>query len=240
MKISVRLVPMPMETAFAPLGALGYCLMRTHFLDALWQTLALPLKTVDHRPQDKLADVLVSLLSGCRAMAQINTRLRPDLALACAWGRPQFADQATLARTLDAFDAVQIEQLRRGSEALFRRESRSLRHDLDAEWLWLDIDLTPLPISKHAEGSSKGKFGEKTDTGANWHGCMRRSITRPCFRGSIPAGRRAVPVTCRPLANSRPFLPSAQPNASARSCARMPALAVMPTSTPYWPMTGRC
>jgi hypothetical protein len=29
------------------------------------------------------------------------------------------------------------------------------------EWLWLDIDLTPLPISKHAEGSTKGKFGKK-------------------------------------------------------------------------------
>ena len=66
MKICVRLVPMPLETAFAPLGALGYCLMRSHFLDPLWQTLALPLKTIAHRPQDKLVDVLVSLLAGCR------------------------------------------------------------------------------------------------------------------------------------------------------------------------------
>jgi hypothetical protein len=41
MKICLRLVPMPTETAYAPLGALGYCLMRTHFLSALWETLTL-------------------------------------------------------------------------------------------------------------------------------------------------------------------------------------------------------
>jgi hypothetical protein len=239
MKICVRLVPMPMETAYAPLGALGYCLMRSHFLDALRQALTLPMKTVDHRPQDKLVDALVSLLSGCRAIAQINSRLRPDLALAHAWGRQQFADQATITRTLDAFDAVQIDQLRAGSEALLRRESLSLRHNLVADWLWLDIDLTPLPISKHAEGSSKGLFGEKTDTAANWRGCMCRSITRRCLRGSIRAGRRAVPVTYRRSANWTPFWLSLRPSASARSCAPMPASAAMPTSMRFWPVAGR-
>lgn len=239
MKICVRLVPMPTETAYAPLGALGYCLMRTHFLDALWQTLALPMKTVDHRPQDKLVDVLVSLLSGCRAIAQINSRLRPDLALAYAWGRQQFADQATITRTLDAFAAVQIDQLRAGSEALLRREGLSLRHNLAADWLWLDIDLTPLPISKHAEGSSKGLFGEKTATVANWRGCMRRSITRRCFRGSIRAGRKAVPATCRQSSNWIPSWPSPRLSASEQSCAPMRALAATPTSMRFWPMTGR-
>jgi hypothetical protein len=240
MKICVRLVPMPMETAYAPLGALGYCLMRSHFLDALWQALTLPMKTVDHRPQDKLADVLVSLLAGCRAIAQINSRLRPDLALAQAWGRQQFADQATITRTLDAFDGVQLDQLRAGSEALLRRESLSLRHDLTADWLWLDIDLTPLPISKHAEGSSKGLFGEKTATVANWRGCMRRSITRRCFHGSIPADRKAARVTCRRSGNWLPAWLSARRSASGRSCAPMRASAAMPTSTRFWPVTGRC
>lgn len=239
MKICVRLVPMPTETAYAPLGALGYCLMRTHFLDALWQTLTLPMKTVDHRPQDKLVDVLVSLLSGCRAIVQINSRLRPDLALAYAWGCQQFADQATITRTLDAFEGLQIDQLRAGSEALLRRESLSLRHNLAADWLWLDMDLTPLPISKHAEGSSKGLFGEKTDTVANWRGCMRHSITRRCFHRSIPAGRRVVPVTCRRFANWTPSWLSRRPSVSERSCAPMRASAAMPTSTQYWLMTGR-
>jgi hypothetical protein len=40
-----------------------------------------------------------------------------------------------------------------------------LRHDYIRDWLWLDIDLTPLPISKHAEGSTKGKIDKKNRYG---------------------------------------------------------------------------
>lgn len=167
MGIRVRLVPMPTETGFAPLGVLGYCLMRTQFFDLLWKDLHVPMKTVWYKPQAKLLDVLVSILAGCRAISQINSRLRPDLALACAWGRSRFAEQSTVARTLDAFDATTVAQFRQGSEALFRRESLCLRHDLATDWLWLDIDLTPLPSSKCAEGSTKGLVGEKTVTVAN-------------------------------------------------------------------------
>ncbi len=161
----VRLTDMPNETSFAPLGVLGYCLTQTQFLSPIWAELKLPLKTVDHSPEAKLLDVVVSILAGCRAIDQVNTRLRPDVALARAWGRKRFADQSTLARTLDAFRASDVTQLRQGSEVWFRRESRVLRHDFDRDWLWLDIDLTPLPISKHAEGSTKGKFDQKNRYG---------------------------------------------------------------------------
>jgi len=161
----VRLTDMPNETGFAPLGVLGYCLTRTHFLAPVWAELDLGLKTVDHCPASKLQDVVTSILAGCRAISQVNTRLRPDLALACAWGRKQFADQSQLARTLDTFAPCHVAQLRRGGEALFRRESRVLGHNFDRDWLWLDIDLTPLPISKHAEGSTKGKLGKKNRYG---------------------------------------------------------------------------
>ena len=161
----IRLTEMPNETSFAPLGVLGYCLTRTRFLSPVWARLDLPLKTVDHAPQAKLLDLLVSILAGCRAVVQVNTRLRPDIALARAWGRERFAEQSTLARTLDSFTGVQVAQLRHGSEALFRRESRVLRHDFAQDWLWLDIDLTPLPISKQAEGSTKGKFNRKNRYG---------------------------------------------------------------------------
>lgn len=210
----VRLVPMPTETGFAPLGVLGYCLSRTGFLRSLWGDLQVPIKTVDHRPEAKLVDVVVSILAGCRAVSQINTRLRPDLALAQAWGRERFAEQATIARTLDACGAAQVRQLRAGSECLFRRESFSLRHDLTADWLWLDLDLTPLPISKQAESSTKGKFGKKTAMVASWHGSRPRSITRRCFPRSIPATRRAARRTCRWYKPCRTFWPSRPRNAS--------------------------
>ena len=157
----IRLTTMPQDTNFAPLGILGYCLMRTAFLAPVLADLALPIKEVDHAPEAKLMDILVSILAGCRAIYQVNTRIRPDLALARAWGRERFAEQSNLTRTLDAFSEENVTQLRQGSEALFRRESRVLRHNFAQDWLWLDIDLTSLPASKHAEGSTKGKIGGK-------------------------------------------------------------------------------
>ena len=192
----VRLVPMPTETSFAPLGVLGYCLSRTGFFKPLWGNLQMPLKTVEHRPEAKLLDVLVSILAGCRAIAQINTRC------GLTWRSPMPGAGALCraghhCRTLDACGAEQVRQLRAGNETLFRGESFSLRHDLAADWLWLDLDLTPLPISKQAESSTKGKFGEKTAMAASWHGSMPRSITRRCFPRSIPATRRAARRTCR-------------------------------------------
>lgn len=164
----IRLTTMPQDTNFTPLGVLGYCLMRTNFLAPVFTDLALPMKEVDHAPAAKLVDVLVSILAGCRAIYQVNTRIRPDLALACAWGRERFAEQSTLARTLNAFTEEHVTQLRQGGEALFQRESRVLRHNFAQDWLWLDIDLTSLPASKHAERSTKGKIGgKKTGMGAN-------------------------------------------------------------------------
>jgi hypothetical protein len=100
MPTSVRLVDMPNETCFAPLGVLGYCLTRTQFLAPVWAELKLPLKEVDHAPAAKLLDVVVSILAGCRAIGQVNTRLRPDVALAQAWGRERFAEQSTLRAVL--------------------------------------------------------------------------------------------------------------------------------------------
>jgi hypothetical protein len=206
MRPTIRLTAMPEETHFAPLGVFGYCLTRTHFLEPVLKSVRLPLKTVAHSPASKLLDVLVSILAGCRAIRQVNTLLRPDLALAHAWGRERFAEQATLARTLDCFTTEQIAQLRQGSELLFRRESRTLRHPFAEDWLWLDIDLTPLPASKYAEASTKGKLGaKKTSMGGNWHECRRRRITKRCFPSFTPANKRVVPPTCRWCRPLTPF-----------------------------------
>lgn len=196
---------MASETGFVPLGVLGYCLSRTNFLGPVFSGLDLPIKKIDHEANDKVLDVLVSILAGCRAIYQVDTRLRPDLALAQAWGREQFASQSNLARTLDAFDEETVRQLRQGSEALFRRESRTLGHNFAQDWLWLDIDLTSLPASKSAQGSAKGKIsGKKIAMVANWLGCMRPSITKPYSHSSILVSSIAVRLIsrwCKPYSN---------------------------------------
>ena len=222
----IRLTPMPQDTNFAPLGVVGYCLTRTHFLAPVFTDLALPIKEVDHPPVAKLIDVLTSILAGCRAISQVNTRIRPDLALARAWGRERFAEQSTLARTLDAFSPDHIAQLRQGSEVLFRRESQVLRHNFDRDWLWLDIDLTSLPASKHAEGSTKGKIGDKkTSTDVNWRESTPPSTRRLSSRAYTPASstavRRIYPYSRRWIGSWR----SVRPKNGAQSCALTLALA---------------
>jgi hypothetical protein len=169
MTITIRLVDMSESTPFAPLGVLGYCLNRTDFLKIALDEIDFSEKEVKHAPAAKLSDTLVSILAGCRSISTINTRIRPDLALAAAWGRPQFAEQSTIARTLDSFSEEQVAQLRAGTDRLFQRESRTWRHDFAQSRLWLDLDLSPMPTSKRAQGSRKGKMGDKkTVTGASW------------------------------------------------------------------------
>lgn len=237
----IRLTAMPQDTNFAPLGVLGYCLTRTDFLAPVFADLTLPIKEVDHPPVAKMMDVLTSILAGCRTISQVNTRLRPDLALARAWGRERFAEQSTLARTLDVFSPEHIAQLRCGSEALFRRESQVLRHNFAQDWLWLDIDLTPLPASKHAEASTKGKIdGKKTNTDANWPELMLPSTKKPYSRACIPANSTVVRRISRYFRCWINSWGSAKRRNDARFCALMPALAVTTTSTMPSRRSGKC
>jgi hypothetical protein len=45
----------------------------------------------------------------------------------------------------------------------FRRYSQAVRHDLAKALLVLDVDLSPLPASRHAEGSTRGYMGRCRD-----------------------------------------------------------------------------
>jgi hypothetical protein len=145
-----------------PLAALGYALRRAGLLVPL-QEISLPIKTVTHSPGDKLIEALVLILAGARGTAQADLILRPNRGLAQAWGQSQFAQQSTLA---DALDDESLITLRTASECIWQQCSMARHYDFRKGLLWLDDDLTGLPASRHAEGSSKGYFaGEKTALG---------------------------------------------------------------------------
>lgn len=189
MRPKICLVPLKEETSFAPLGVLGYCLTRSGFLTPVFAELKIEQKRVEHEPAQKLQDLLTGILAGSRSVSQINTLIRPDTVLACAWGRKQFAEQSLVAETLDAFSEQNVEQLRQGSTRLLREHGRIWHHDFAQQRLVLDIDLTPMPISKRAEGSSKGKFAKKTAMGDNWHVSMPPNIMKRSFRISTQASK---------------------------------------------------
>lgn len=162
---------MKSNTQFAPLAVLGYRLQQRDFFASLRNQLQLQQKRVCYTPHEKLLTCLVSILAGCHAISQIDTRIRPDTALAQAWGLECFTEQSTVADTLDSFTPTNVQQLRAAISSIYLREGQALRHSYQQQGLlMLDVDLTGLPASKHAEGSTKGYFsGKKGDAGGNWH-----------------------------------------------------------------------
>ncbi len=155
------------DMAYVPLATLGYALCRAGVLEPFKQV-ALPIKTIDHSPSDKLLEALVLILAGGRATSQVDLLLRPNRGLAQAWGQAHFAQQSTLADTLDAFDVASLNSLRGAFETMVCAYSGAVAHDFRTGLLFVDDDLTGLPAARRAEGSTKGYFaGEKTEPGVN-------------------------------------------------------------------------
>ncbi len=174
MSTHVILIPPRYTTGFAPLAVLGYCLAHTEFLKPL-RDVNLGIQTRQHEPYQKMQDVLVSVLANCSSVKQIDLRIRPESVLAEAWGREQFAEQSTVADTLNAFTETSVAELRRAIDTIYQREGQACRHNFDADLLVVDIDLTGLRASARAQGSTKGYFSGQR----NAHG-------RQVVRASVP------------------------------------------------------
>ena len=156
------------------MAALGYALRRAGVLEAFTHV-DLGLKSPLHTGVEKVIEGVVLILAGGRAggraTAPADLLLRPNRDLARAWGQAQFAQQATLARTLDAFTSDSLGQLQEAFDTLVRDWSWAARHDFRTGALSLDGDLTGLRAARHAEGSAPGYFGdEKSVSAGKWRG----------------------------------------------------------------------
>jgi hypothetical protein len=182
---------MKANTQWAPLALLGYRLQQRHFFDPLYQQLDLHQKQMRYTSQDKLITCLVSIMSGCQSISHINTRIRPDRALAQSWGLECFAEQSSVANTLNRLTTFHVAQLRQAVNTIYLREGRAVQHDYTTQGLLiLDVDLTGLPASKQAEGSRKGYFsGKKGGVDANSPASAPLSIMKICLVSCILAIR---------------------------------------------------
>ena len=160
-KPCISLASLGKVTSFAPLVALGFYVREQDLLAPLFTRLQFEHPAHVEHPELALLDLWVSILAGCRSVSGVNTRIRPDLMLAEAWGRRRFHEQSTLARVLDACQPQQVSQLRAGVEAIYRWIGQAPRHGETLTPLVMDIDLTGLPAGPHAEGSTKGYFSGK-------------------------------------------------------------------------------
>jgi hypothetical protein len=147
------------ESSHASLCLLGSYFQRQHFFQPLETRLHLPQKTLKYTPVQKLEMLFVSLLAGARAVAQTNFTLRADPALYRAFGLPGCAEQSVIAETLDAATEADLAALRAAMTDLLEAYSQARRHNFQQGLLILDVDLSPLPASRHAEGSTRGYMG---------------------------------------------------------------------------------
>lgn len=197
MGIEVGLTKRESNTRFAPLVALFAHYRQIELLRAL-EIVDVPIKTRQFTPVNKLEQILVSILSGCEHLSEVNTHLRPEIAFAQSWQLNHFADQSTLARTLDELSQTNLSQLQQAVNRIWRRCSASHQHDWRG-FLWLDFDLTGLPCGPEAEASQKGYFSEKkhyrTAVGAGQCRHLSRNdlvgiVSRQSSYRHLPATRR--------------------------------------------------
>ncbi len=147
------------ESSHASLCLLGSYFQRQHFFQPLETRLHPHQKTLKYTPVQKLEMLFVSLLAGAKAVSQSHFTLRPDPALYRAFGLPGCAEQSVIAETLDASTQADLAALRQAMSDLFARYSQARRHNFRQDLLVLDVDLSPLPASRHAEGSTRGYMG---------------------------------------------------------------------------------
>jgi hypothetical protein len=188
-----------MMTSRARLCALGEYLRRHGFFAPLRAQVTIPQKTVCHRPVEKVLDALLGILCGAKTIAQSNTTIRLDPAVQRAFGRTGCAEQSTIARTLQASTAETVDQLSRVSWYYLKRYGQTPHHRFAERLLWVDVDITPLPIGATAEGSER-----------TWMGRNRSKTGRKVLRWTASAYREILHATLlRGKASAVPALQTA-------------------------------
>jgi DDE family transposase len=119
--------------------------------------LHLGMKVVKYSPQDKLRELICSIVAGCEHTVSINHRLVPDTALARELiGKDRFADQSGINRLLHAFTEDNLAELERVFEEDYMRNGRAWRLPSE-ERVIVDLDMTGVRVQgKNYEGAEKG------------------------------------------------------------------------------------
>src|SRR5438067_2298277 len=188
-----------MTTSRASLCALGEYRKRHCFFAPLREQVQIPQKTVRYRPIDKLLDGLLGILCGAKTISQSNGTIRVEPAVQRAFGRTGCAEQSTIARTLQACTAETVAHRERVSWYYLKRYGQTPHHRFAERLLWIDVDVTPLPIGAKAEGSER-----------TWMGRNRSKTGRKVLRWTASAYREILHETLlRGKASAVPALKAA-------------------------------
>ena len=132
--------------------------------------LAVPLKQkrYHHTPQGKILEFLVAILAGLKYLQDISLSAHPldrDLAVAQAWGQPDWADYSGVSRTLSGLSWEEAHQiagvLDQISQPYIAAELKLLRSR--GQRICYDGDLTGLPVSNASRTYPNAAFGHMDD-----------------------------------------------------------------------------
>ena len=183
-----------------PLCALGEVLRVREVFQPIHDTMSLPQKTVVYRPTDKLVFVVLGMLSGAETVSEIQTKVRPDRGLLGAFGYQRCADASVIQQTLDASTEATVASLEVALGEVRLKQGRRCQVSLASEdEIGVDIDLSSLPIGKHAEGSEKGYVAKKPNTYTRQLARMVCGETQEIFTQRLYPGKTNSDAVFKPM-----------------------------------------
>src|SRR5258706_14122331 len=148
-------------TGSASLAAVGIKLAELKLFEPIAQQVQIVQKTIKGRPSDKPYDAFISIRGGAHGLGEINTRLRADVGLQRAFGRSRCAEQSVVQDTLNACTAENVKQMEQAIDSIYRQHSQGYRHDYQASFQVLDVDMSGLPCGPKAAFATKGYFAKQ-------------------------------------------------------------------------------
>jgi len=144
-------------------GQFAHCIGLVKAIEAV----PLKQKTVNHRPQTKVLEFLVTILGGFEYLKDISYSGHPlakDLAVAQAWGQPAWADHSGVSRTLSALSMEAVQAIMQATNRVSQPWiDKEVVMALGAGPLELDGDLTPRPVSNASSTYPGAEYGHMND-----------------------------------------------------------------------------
>src|SRR5207244_2100856 len=122
-----------------------------------------------------------------------------DVSLCQAFGRSGCAEQSVVQDTLDACTEENVVQMQQALNQIFRHHSQAYRHNYQAAWQLLDIDLSGRVCGPCAQEATKGYFARQKSRRGRQEGRVYASLYNETvcvrlFAGNTNTSRAVTPL----------------------------------------------
>ncbi|MBI3966303.1 MAG: transposase [Chloroflexi bacterium] len=171
---------------------------------AAMERVAVPMKTVEHSPGEKLTELLVHLLGGGQHVNELERSPQPlvaDQTVARAWGQARFASASGVNAVLRAATSETVSGLKAAVRQVLEPYRRRVLREVAPAWLVVDCDLTGLVVSDQAttyEGADFGYMGEVGGVGRGYQFARAQLQGRhdPLLLGGFLHAGRTISAHC--------------------------------------------